>query len=83
MINVFSRQNCPQCQRTKDLMKAKGIEFNVVDVTDDEKMVDSLKKQGYRQLPVVVTETDAWTGFNPQKIAEVAKHGTKTDSTQD
>lgn len=82
MINVFTRQNCTQCKRTKDLMKAKGIEFNVVDITDDEKMAESLKKQGYRQLPVVATETETWSGFNPQKIAEVAKNGTTTNSTQ-
>lgn len=83
MINVFSRQGCPQCERTKNLMKSKGIEFNVVDITDDEKMAESLKKQGYRQLPVVATETETWSGFNPQKIAEVAKRGTKANSTQD
>lgn len=82
MINVFTRQGCPQCERTKNLMKAKGIEFNVVDITDDEKMTEALKKQGYRQLPVVATETETWSGFNPQKIAEVAKNGTKANSTQ-
>lgn len=80
MINVFSRQNCTQCKRTKDLMKAKGIEFNVVDITDDEKMTEALKRQGHRQLPVVATETDTWSGFNPQKIAEVAKNGTTTNT---
>lgn len=80
MINVFTRQGCPQCERTKNLMKAKGIEFNVVDITDDEKMTEALKRQGHRQLPVVATETDTWSGFNPQKIAEVAKNGTTTDT---
>lgn len=80
MINVFTRQGCPQCERTKNLMKAKGIEFNVVDITDDEKMTEALKRQGHRQLPVVATETDTWSGFNPQKIAEVAKNGTTTNT---
>lgn len=82
MITVFSRQNCTQCKRTKDLLEAKGLEFYVVDITDDDKMAEALKRQGYRQLPVVMTETEAWTGFNPQKIAEVAKNGTKANSTQ-
>ena len=50
MINVFTRQGCPQCERTKNLMKAKGIEFNVVDITDDEKMTEALKRTSPKEV---------------------------------
>lgn len=32
-----------------------------------EKRADALAT-GYMQLPIVVTETDSWSGFRPDKI---------------
>ena len=39
------------------------------DLTLDQEALGIITSMGYRQVPVVVTEEDHWSGFRPDKIA--------------
>ena len=49
----------------------RGIRYEVRTMTEDD--AARFKAQGHMQAPVVVTETDSWSGFRPDKIAELAE----------
>ena len=36
MYDIYTRPNCVWCVRAKDLLSRRGIEFNDLDITNDE-----------------------------------------------
>lgn len=65
---VYSKSNCVNCERTKMLFSRLGVPFKVVDIERDPVALQTLKKMNFLSAPVVVTDSDKWAGFNPQKI---------------
>lgn len=66
-ITVFTKNGCPQCEMTKNVLKGEGIEFEVRNVEEDEEaftyVVETLK---LRQMPVVEVEgLEPFSGFRP------------------
>lgn len=71
-IVVFTKENCPACKMTKALMSKLGIEYETIDVTNDQHQLNRLKQLGYKQLPVVTSGKNiGWSGFRPEKIKEL------------
>ncbi|WP_430591752.1 glutaredoxin-like protein NrdH [Humidisolicoccus flavus] len=68
-ITVYSKPACVQCTATYRALDAQGIEYQIFDVTADEKALNTVKDLGYMQAPVVVTDGDHWSGFRPDKIS--------------
>lgn len=71
-ITVYSKPNCVQCTATYRALNSKGIEYDVVDITEEPEALQYVKELGYMAAPVVVTEEDHWSGFNPDKINSLA-----------
>ena len=71
-ITVYTKPSCVQCTATYRALDNKGIEYEVFDVSVDEKALETVKALGYLQAPVVVTDEDSWSGFRPDKIAGLA-----------
>jgi glutaredoxin-like protein NrdH len=71
-ITVYTKPSCVQCTATYRALDNKGIEYEVFDVSVDEKALETVKALGYLQAPVVVTDEDHWSGFRPDKIAGLA-----------
>lgn len=72
MTTVYTKDNCVQCDMTKRLMDKVGIEYDVINISQNPEELDKLIKLGYRAAPVVVTDNDSWAGFQPDKIADLA-----------
>lgn len=72
-VTVYSKPSCVQCTATYRALDSKGITYNIVDVSEDLAALELVKSLGYLQAPVVVTDTDHWSGFQPDKIDELAK----------
>lgn len=72
MTIVYTKDNCVQCDMTKRLMDKVGIEYDIVNISQNPEALDKLIELGYRAAPVVITENDSWAGFNPDKIADLA-----------
>ncbi|RKR75115.1 glutaredoxin-like protein NrdH [Frondihabitans australicus] len=68
-ITVYTKPSCVQCTATYRALDNSGIEYEVFDVSVDEKALETVKALGYLQAPVVVTDEDSWSGFRPDKIA--------------
>ncbi|OKL53777.1 NrdH-redoxin [Bowdeniella nasicola] len=72
-ITVFSKPNCVQCDATYRALKKNGLEYTVVDITEDAEALANVKALGYVQAPVVFADGDHWSGFRPDRIKALAR----------
>lgn len=71
-ITVYSKPGCVQCQGTCRALDRLGVKYDVVDITRDAAALDLVRSFGYLQVPVVVTESDRWFGFRPDRLRALA-----------
>jgi glutaredoxin-like protein NrdH len=66
-VTVYTKNGCPQCDMTKAMLSGEGVEFDVINVEEDEKTLDYVVNTlGLRQMPVVLIEgEEPFTGFRP------------------
>ncbi|ARJ06201.1 glutaredoxin-like protein NrdH [Humibacter sp. BT305] len=72
-ITVYTKPSCVQCNATYRALENKGLEYEIFDLSVDEKALETVKELGYLQAPVVITDNDSWSGFRPDKIEELAR----------
>ena len=72
MIKVYSTPTCAYCVTLKKFLKEKGIEFQDIDVSQNEedlqKMIDQSGQMG---VPVVDIDGQIVVGFNRGKIMDL------------
>ena len=68
-VTVYTKPACVQCNATYRALDKKGIAYEVVDMSQDPAALERVRALGFMQAPVVITETDSWSGFRPDKIA--------------
>ncbi|WP_402466499.1 glutaredoxin-like protein NrdH [Isoptericola aurantiacus] len=75
-VTVYSKPACVQCDATYRALDRKGVEYTVVDITEDAEALEMVRGLGYLQAPVVVAGEDHWSGFRPDRITAVAAQQT-------
>ena len=70
-ITVYTKPACVQCTATYRALDSKGIEYEIFDVTADDKALQTVKDLGYMQAPVVIADEDHWSGFQPDRIKAI------------
>jgi len=53
MITVYSKNNCPFCDRAKALLESKEIPFKVIKMEDEPDAREFLMDQGLRSVPQI------------------------------
>ncbi len=71
-ITVYSKPACVQCTATTRALDRQGIDYTVVDVSEDEQAFALVRGLGYRQVPVVIAGEQHWAGFRPDMISALA-----------
>lgn len=71
-ITVYSKPDCVQCAATYRELNKSGIDYDIVDVSEDTDAYNHVVALGYKQIPVVETSEDHWSGYRPDKIAKLA-----------
>ncbi len=56
------------CQRTKEYLSQKQVQFTERDVTTDAAAVQDLQRLGYMTTPVTVSDGTVIVGFDVPKI---------------
>jgi glutaredoxin-like protein NrdH len=72
-VVVYTNPNCVQCEQTKKFLDKEGIEYTVENLQSDdnyEKLVDFVNR-GFKSAPIVVTDTETWSGFKPDKLGAI------------
>ncbi|MDQ1179926.1 redoxin NrdH [Rhodococcus sp. SORGH_AS_0301] len=67
-VTVYTKPACVQCKATYRALDKVGIEYDVIDISQDPEARDYVMALGYLQAPVVVAGEDHWSGFRPDRI---------------
>ena len=74
IIKVYSTPTCPYCVTLKEYLKEHNIEFEDIDVSQDEKAQDEMiDKSGQMGVPVVDIDGEIVIGFNKEIINQLLK----------
>ena len=68
MVTVYSKNNCMQCKMTKQFLDRESIPYQEINIDIDPSYIDHLKELGFSSLPVVETESSAFSGFRPDQL---------------
>ena len=72
MVKIFITPACPYCFTLKEFLKEKGIEFEEIDVSKDEKARDEMiKKSGRLEAPIIEIDGQIVVGFDKEKIVKL------------
>lgn len=72
-VTLYTIPGCVQCNASTRALEKAGIEYATVDLTKNPRALKMLLTMGYQQAPVIITDTDHWTGFRPDKIEFLAE----------
>jgi glutaredoxin-like protein NrdH len=71
-ITVYTKPACVQCNATYKALDKQGLDYRVVDITEEPEARDYVMSLGYLQAPVVVAGSEHWSGFRPDRIKALA-----------
>ncbi len=71
---MYTSIACIYCQVMKDFFKNNKIEFEEIDILEDDEVRDEvLKKSGLSSIPIIEIEGQFYTAADKEKIIEVLK----------
>lgn len=77
-ITVYSKPSCVQCDATYRALNKYGLEYESINVTQDEEALAFIRDElGYQSAPVVYVddvnnEALHWSGYRPDRIKTLA-----------
>ena len=74
VITVYTKPCCPQCSATQRTLDRAGLAYDTVDLTDDAEARDYALSLGHLQAPVVIAGGQHWSGYRPDRIADLTHH---------
>lgn len=71
-VTLFTKNGCPQCRMTRNYLNSHDIPFTEHNINNEPEMIDYLKEQGFKAVPVVEAEgLSAFSGFRPDALAQL------------
>jgi glutaredoxin-like protein NrdH len=68
VITVYSKPVCQACKATYRYLDKAGLEYEVVDLTEDAEAAAFVASLGYTSAPVVVAGDEHWSGLKVDRI---------------
>jgi glutaredoxin 3 len=73
-VKVYSTPTCPWCHRAKEFLEENKIEFEDINVAEDQKAAEEMvEKSGQRGVPVLDVNGEIIVGFDPDAIKAALK----------
>jgi glutaredoxin-like YruB-family protein len=71
-VKIYTAPGCPFCFLAKEYLKEKGVEFEEVDVSKDEKALQEvIEKTGQMGVPVLEIDGEIVIGFDKERIDQL------------
>lgn len=70
-ITVYTKDACVQCDATMRALNKLGLDYSLINMSDDPQARDTVMEMGFSQAPVVVAESDQFSGFRPDRIKKL------------
>ncbi|AHG00099.1 thioredoxin reductase [Halostagnicola larsenii XH-48] len=86
-VEIYTKENCPYCEKAKDLLDAKGVEYETYNVTGDEERFEEMveRAEGRKTAPEVFIDDELIGGWDETSALDETgeldeKLGIETDS---
>ena len=74
MITIYSTPTCVYCKSLKEYFTEKNIQFQEIDVAENEKELEKMVAiSGQMGVPVVDLDGEVVIGFDRERIDEILK----------
>jgi len=68
-ITIYTTPTCSWCQATKEYLRARGVDFEEVDVASDmSRAIEMVQKSGQQGVPVLDIDGEIIVGFDRSRI---------------
>lgn len=71
-ITLYTKPACVQCKATKRTLDQTGLEYDLIDITENEDAREHVLSLGYLQAPVIEVDGEHWSRFRPDRIQQLA-----------
>lgn len=70
-VKVFSTPTCPYCTMVKEYLEKNKVQFEAIDVAEDEKAAkEMVEKSGQMGVPVTMVDEKVIIGFNEEELKQ-------------
>ncbi len=71
-VEVYTKENCPYCDKAKDLLDEKGVEYETYNVTGDEELFEEMveRADGRKTAPEVFIDDELIGGWDETNALE-------------
>lgn len=76
-VTVHTKPNCVQCNATVRKLRALGIPYMTVELTEES--TARFRKFGHLSAPVVTTPTGSFSGYRPDLLETLTTPATTTE----
>ncbi|MFC1663918.1 glutaredoxin family protein [Patescibacteria group bacterium] len=71
-VRLFITPACPYCFTLKEFLKEHNVEFEEIDVSENEKAKEEIiKKSGKLEAPILEVDDEIVVGFDKEKISKL------------
>ena len=75
-VTIYTTPTCVWCARTKEFFKENKVEYNEIDVSQDqEKAQEMIQKSGQMVVPVIDVDGEIIVGFDEARLTDLLKIG--------
>ncbi|HFH9922223.1 TPA: glutaredoxin-like protein NrdH [Streptococcus suis] len=71
MVTIYSKNDCVQCKMSKKFLDQHGVEYKEINLDEQPEFIDHVKGLGFSAAPVIETENDVFSGFQPAKLKDL------------
>ncbi len=73
-VKIYSTPTCPFCKKAKEFLKKHNVEYEDINVAENEKARDEMiEKSGQMSVPVIEIGNEIIVGFNEQELKKKLK----------
>lgn len=69
-VIVYTTTDCVECSLVKQMLTQVGIDYELRDVSENDKYQEEIEALGFPGVPVTVVNGRAIKGYRPEEILE-------------
>ncbi|MGE0492418.1 MAG: glutaredoxin 3 [Vulcanimicrobiota bacterium] len=73
MIEIFTKDYCGYCRRAKELLEARNLDYDEIDITHDPELAEEVvERTGRKTVPQIFIEGQAVGGYDDLVALEIS-----------
>ncbi|HEL9630758.1 TPA: glutaredoxin-like protein NrdH [Streptococcus suis] len=68
MVTIYSKNDCVQCKMSKKFLDQHNVAYTEINLDKQPEYIEHVKSLGFSAAPVIETENEVFSGFQPTKL---------------